>query len=89
MLESVPEIKEVVSNAYDDQILTVNKHNGEVKEDRALQSVFTKLMSVNREVISKALSRFINRLSKENEVRTNYFQRSVILILFFVLKLAS
>lgn len=68
MLESVPEIKEVVGNACGDQALTVDKQNGEVKEERVLRSIFTKLMSVDREVISKALSRLISRLNKEEEV---------------------
>ncbi|KAK1423480.1 hypothetical protein QVD17_18783 [Tagetes erecta] len=70
LLQSVPEIKQVVGNAYNEQILTVNKHNnGVVKEERVIRSIFTKLMSVNREVISKAVSRFIHRLSKESETR--------------------
>ncbi|KAJ0651663.1 putative mannose-6-phosphate isomerase [Helianthus annuus] len=69
VLESVPEIKEVVGNECVDQILTVNQHNGEVKEARVLRSIFTKLMSVNHEVISKALSGLINRLSIENKIR--------------------
>ncbi|KAI3712938.1 hypothetical protein L1987_71508 [Smallanthus sonchifolius] len=69
VLETVPEIKEAVGDACADPILTVNNHNGEVKEERDLRSIFTKLMSVDREVISKALSRLINRLVKENETR--------------------
>ncbi|KAI3717074.1 hypothetical protein L1987_68416 [Smallanthus sonchifolius] len=68
IISYVPEIKEVVGNACDDQILTVNKHNGEVKE-RVLRSILTKLMSVNCAVISKAISGLINRLSRENESR--------------------
>ncbi|KAJ0692361.1 putative mannose-6-phosphate isomerase [Helianthus annuus] len=69
VLESVPEIKEVVGDECVDQILTVNQHNGEVKEARVLRSIFTKLMSVNHEVISKALSGLINRLTIENKIR--------------------
>ncbi|PWA68515.1 mannose-6-phosphate isomerase, type I [Artemisia annua] len=69
VLETVPEIKEVVGDAYADQIVTFNNHNGEVKEEQVLRSVFTKLMSVDRNVISKALSRLINRLNSEKETR--------------------
>ncbi|GKD83220.1 mannose-6-phosphate isomerase 1-like protein [Tanacetum coccineum] len=69
VLETVPEIKEVVGDAYGDQIVTFNNHNGEVKEEQVLQSVFTKLMSVDRDVISKALSRLINRLNSKKETR--------------------
>nr|GEU47754.1 mannose-6-phosphate isomerase 2-like [Tanacetum cinerariifolium] len=68
MLETVPEIKEVVGDAYGDQIVTFNNHNGEVKEEQVLQSVFTKLMSVDHDVISKALSRLINSLNIEKQV---------------------
>ena len=69
MLETVPELKEVVGDAYADQIVTFNNHNGEVKEEeQVLRSVFTKLMSIDRNVISKALLRLINRLNSEKEV---------------------
>ncbi|KAL8200484.1 hypothetical protein R6Q57_011823 [Mikania cordata] len=69
VLETVPEIREAVSNASADQNLTVDKHNGEVKEEQVLRSIFTQLMSVDRDVISNALSRLINRLNRESETR--------------------
>ncbi|KAK1439098.1 hypothetical protein QVD17_04913 [Tagetes erecta] len=69
VLETVPEFKEVVGNAYTNQILTIDKQYGEVKKESALRSIFTKLMSVDREVISKTLSKLINRLTEENEKR--------------------
>ncbi|KAF5778711.1 putative mannose-6-phosphate isomerase [Helianthus annuus] len=69
VLETVPEINEVVGNASANQILTVDKHIGELKEERALQSIFTKLMSVDQEVISEALSKLVNRLTHEKEKR--------------------
>ncbi|KAJ0726264.1 putative mannose-6-phosphate isomerase [Helianthus annuus] len=69
VLETVPEINEVVGNASANQILTVDKQIGELKEERALQSIFTKLMSVDQEVISEALSKLVNRLTHEKEKR--------------------
>ncbi|KAK1439097.1 hypothetical protein QVD17_04912 [Tagetes erecta] len=69
VLETFPEFKELVGNAYTNPILTIDKHNGEVKEESVLSLIFTKLMSVEREVISKALSKLINRISRENEIR--------------------
>ncbi|MFS8033674.1 putative mannose-6-phosphate isomerase [Helianthus anomalus] len=69
VLETVPEINQVVGNASANQILTVDKQIGELKEDRALQSIFTKLMSVDQEVISEALSKLVNRLTHEKEKR--------------------
>nr|XP_043630281.1 mannose-6-phosphate isomerase 1-like [Erigeron canadensis] len=69
VLENVPEIKEVVGNACTDQIPAMDKYNGEVKEERILQAIFTELMSVNREVISEALFKLVDRLSIEKETR--------------------
>ncbi|XP_071694041.1 mannose-6-phosphate isomerase 1-like [Rutidosis leptorrhynchoides] len=69
VLESVPEIKEIVGNTRLDQVLTLDKQNGEVKEERILRSIFTKLMSVDKDSISKALSKLISRLHKEEETR--------------------
>ncbi|CAH1451649.1 unnamed protein product [Lactuca virosa] len=64
VLESVPEINELVG---------INEiENGEVKvkEDRVLcRSIFTKLMSVDRDAISTSLSRLISRLNREKETR--------------------
>lgn len=57
MLKSVPEINEVIGN-----------ENRDVKEDRVLWSIFTKLMSIDRETISTTLSRLITRLNMEKEV---------------------
>ncbi|XP_076902164.1 mannose-6-phosphate isomerase 1-like [Bidens hawaiensis] len=58
VLETVPEINVAVSKTS----------VGEVK-GRDLRSIFTKLMSVDRDVISKALSKLVNRLTRENETR--------------------
>ncbi|KAI3674257.1 hypothetical protein L2E82_52469 [Cichorium intybus] len=62
------EISKVVGNSCVDQVLTSEKNNGEVKENRFLWSIFTILMSVDREAISTALSRLISRLNCEKEV---------------------
>ncbi|XP_076929416.1 mannose-6-phosphate isomerase 1-like [Bidens hawaiensis] len=62
VLDMVPEINEVVSNA------SVDQHDGEVK-GRDLRSIFTKLISIDRDVIFKALSKLVNRLTRENETR--------------------
>ncbi|KAL7607931.1 mannose-6-phosphate isomerase 1 [Lactuca sativa] len=58
VLKSVPEINEVIGN-----------ENRDVKEDRVLWSIFTKLMSIDRETISTTLSRLITRLNMEKEIR--------------------
>nr|KAJ0201483.1 hypothetical protein LSAT_V11C600303730 [Lactuca sativa] len=63
VLESVLEFNELVG---------IENENGEikVKEDRVLcRSIFTKLMSVDREAISTTLSRLISRLNREKETR--------------------
>ncbi|KVI00150.1 Mannose-6-phosphate isomerase [Cynara cardunculus var. scolymus] len=65
VLESVPEIMEVVGGAYADEVLPVNE---EAKEAQFLRSIFIKLMSAGSKVVSVAVSKLINRLDKENKV---------------------
>ncbi|XP_024982926.1 mannose-6-phosphate isomerase 1-like isoform X2 [Cynara cardunculus var. scolymus] len=66
VLESVPEIMEVVGGAYADEVLPVNE---EAKEAQFLRSIFIKLMSAGSKVVSVAVSKLINRLDKENKTR--------------------
>ncbi|KAF5791405.1 putative mannose-6-phosphate isomerase [Helianthus annuus] len=68
VLESVPEIMEVVGNAYPDQVLPVNVQNEE-KQTQFLQSIFIKLMSAESKVVSAAVTKLISRLNMENKTR--------------------
>lgn len=69
VLESVPEIMEVVGGAYADEVLPVNEQDMDAKETQFLRSIFIKLMSAGSKVVSVAVSKLINRLNKENKTR--------------------
>ncbi|KAK3017087.1 hypothetical protein RJ639_007661 [Escallonia herrerae] len=71
VLQNVPEILEVIGSAYANQVLHFNEQDGEEKAKAVLRSIFTQLMSASnsREVISKALSKLISRLTMEKKVR--------------------
>ncbi|KAI3726457.1 hypothetical protein L1987_66254 [Smallanthus sonchifolius] len=69
VLESVPEIKEVVGTAYADQILHLNDQDGEEKQTQFLQSIFIKLMSAESKVVAAAVTKLTSRLNMENKTR--------------------
>ncbi|KAL0450012.1 UNVERIFIED_CONTAM: Mannose-6-phosphate isomerase 2 [Sesamum latifolium] len=69
VVHSVPEIIEVVGSSCAEQVLHVSEEDGETKLKEVLQSLFTKLMSVSKAVISEVISKLISRLSLKHEVR--------------------
>ncbi|KAL0350320.1 UNVERIFIED_CONTAM: Mannose-6-phosphate isomerase 2 [Sesamum radiatum] len=69
VVHSVPEIIEVVGSSCAEQVLHVNEEDGETKLKEVLQSLFTKLMSVSKAVISEVISKLISRLNLKREVR--------------------
>ena len=71
MLCYVPEIVDMVGSAYANQILHINKQDGEEKVKSILQSIFTKLMLASKEMIMKVLSNIKSRLQIESQVSCN------------------
>ncbi|KAL1566600.1 mannose-6-phosphate isomerase [Salvia divinorum] len=69
VLQNVPEITEVVGTASANQVLRISKEDGEKKRKDVLRSLFTKLMSASKAVISDAVSKLINRLNIKRKVR--------------------
>ena len=67
----VPEIVDMVGSAYANQILHINKQDGEEKVKSILQSIFTKLMLASKEMIMKVLSNIKSRLQIESQVSCN------------------
>ncbi|XP_041998337.1 UDP-N-acetylenolpyruvoylglucosamine reductase-like [Salvia splendens] len=63
VLQNVPEITEVVGTASANQVLCLSKEDGEKKRKDVLRSLFTKLMSASKAIISDAVSKLINRLN--------------------------
>ncbi|XP_031108042.1 mannose-6-phosphate isomerase 1 isoform X2 [Ipomoea triloba] len=69
VLQTVPEIGEVVGNAYVEQLINLNEQDGAENAKLTLRLLFTKLMSSSKDVISKVISKLISRLNKKNEQR--------------------
>ncbi|KAK9066915.1 hypothetical protein SSX86_014239 [Deinandra increscens subsp. villosa] len=69
VLESVPEINELVGTAYVDQVLPVSGQDNKEKQTQFLQTIFIKLMSAESKVVSAAVTKLISRLNIENETR--------------------
>ncbi|KAG6385897.1 hypothetical protein SASPL_154780 [Salvia splendens] len=69
VLQNVPEITEVVGTASANQVLRISKEDGEKKRKDVLRSLFTKLMSASKAVISDAVFKLINRLNIKRKVR--------------------
>lgn len=68
VLHSVPEIRELVGAASAEQVLTLNCHDDEDTVKTMVKSLFTQLMSADKEMVSCALSKFKSRLKLKEEV---------------------
>ncbi|KAG6412450.1 hypothetical protein SASPL_125129 [Salvia splendens] len=72
VLQNVPEITEVVGTASANQVLCLSKEDGEKKRKDVLRSLFTKLMSASKAIISDAVSKLINRLNIKRKLGKQY-----------------
>ncbi|KAF5748013.1 mannose-6-phosphate isomerase 1 [Tripterygium wilfordii] len=68
VLHNVPEIVKLVGNADANQLLHMNKQDGE-KVKNVLRSAFTQLMSADKEMTTKAISKMKIRLHRESQLR--------------------
>lgn len=68
VLKDVPEIVEVVGSADANQVLDVSEEDGKEKVKSVLQSIFTQLMSANKEMVSKIITKLKIRLQMESQV---------------------
>uniref|UniRef100_A0A803R7V9 mannose-6-phosphate isomerase n=1 Tax=Cannabis sativa TaxID=3483 RepID=A0A803R7V9_CANSA len=69
VLQNVPEIVEVVGISDVKRILEITEQDGQEKVKSALRSIFTKLMSASKDMITEVTSKMINRLHSESQVR--------------------
>lgn len=67
-VKTTPEIVEVIGNAKAEQILNLNEDDGEEEVRLVLQSAFTDIMSVRKDVIAEVLAKLISRLNIEDQV---------------------
>eukprot|EP00262_Sarcandra_glabra_P006144 TRINITY_DN18259_c0_g1_i1.p1 TRINITY_DN18259_c0_g1~~TRINITY_DN18259_c0_g1_i1.p1 ORF type:complete len:431 (+),score=67.64 TRINITY_DN18259_c0_g1_i1:135-1427(+) len=70
VLNSVPEIVALVGNVDANQVLITEELDGEEEAKSVLRSIFTKLMSANKEEVSEMVSQMKSRLNMESEART-------------------
>ncbi|OIT00013.1 PREDICTED: mannose-6-phosphate isomerase 1-like [Nicotiana attenuata] len=68
-VKTTPEIVEVIGNAKAEQILNLNEDHGEAEVRLMLQSAFTDIMSVRKDVIAEVLAKLISRLNIEDQAR--------------------
>ncbi|XP_074267110.1 mannose-6-phosphate isomerase 1-like [Silene latifolia] len=68
ILDSVPEISQLVDSDVVDRIANIDPKDGEDEVKAALRQLFTQIMSASDYVIVKALSQLIDRLRKKDEL---------------------
>ncbi|KAI3927544.1 hypothetical protein MKW92_037878 [Papaver armeniacum] len=69
VIQSVPEIVELVGNVEEDQLLHVSEQDGEEKVKFVMQTIFTHLMSACKESVSKMVSKLKSRLIEAQKER--------------------
>ncbi|CAA6671314.1 unnamed protein product [Spirodela intermedia] len=79
VLKDVPEIAVVVGDEAIADVLGIEEHDESVKS--VVQSVFTKLMSASKEIISDLVLRLKTRLNTEKQVRMLTEKEQLVLVL--------
>lgn len=69
IVQTVPEIVEVVGNALAELVLDLNEDDEEEKGKLVLRKLFTEIMSASKDVITEVLAKLISRLNIKNKVR--------------------
>ncbi|CAM8996713.1 unnamed protein product [Rhodiola kirilowii] len=69
VVAGVPEVGELIGNLNKDKVLHYNVKDGQDMFKPLLQEVFTQLMSADKDVVAKVVSKIKIRLESENQVR--------------------
>ncbi|KAK9114997.1 hypothetical protein Syun_021794 [Stephania yunnanensis] len=69
VIHSVPEIVELVGQAYADQVLHASEQDGVEKLKAVLKSIFSQLMLASEDAVHETVIRMTSRLIKESKVR--------------------
>lgn len=69
VIKSVPEIVELVGNVEANRLLNIKEQDGEDMVKSVLQSIFTQLMSANKDAVLQSVSKLKSRLTREKKVR--------------------
>ncbi|OIT03921.1 PREDICTED: mannose-6-phosphate isomerase 1-like [Nicotiana attenuata] len=67
IVQTVPEIVEVVGDAPAKRVLDLNEDDGEEKVKLLLRKLFTEMMSANKDVITEVIAKLISRLNIKNK----------------------
>ncbi|TVU22106.1 hypothetical protein EJB05_31788 [Eragrostis curvula] len=70
VLRTVPEVEGLLGHEYAGKILSLKEYEGGNEVKSNLKSAFAKLMTANRDMVSEALAKLINRLNTESKIRT-------------------
>ncbi|KAL7101728.1 hypothetical protein ACP275_08G073000 [Erythranthe tilingii] len=70
VIQTVPEIVEMVGSSCADQVLQITENDGEKKLKEVFKSLFTDLISVSNSVISEIIPKLIRRLNSKREKLT-------------------
>ncbi|KAL7141698.1 hypothetical protein ABFS83_08G070800 [Erythranthe nasuta] len=68
VIQTVPEIVEMVGSSCADQVLQLTENDGEKKLKEVFKSLFTDLISVSNSAISEIIPKLIRRLNSKREV---------------------
>ncbi|OIT20367.1 mannose-6-phosphate isomerase 1 [Nicotiana attenuata] len=79
IVQTVPEIIEVVGNARAEQVLDLNEDGEKEKVKLVLQSVFTEVMSARKDMIAEVIAKLISRLHIKNQARQLIEKEQVVL----------
>ncbi|KAG1334769.1 mannose-6-phosphate isomerase 2 [Cocos nucifera] len=81
VLASVPEIVDLVGDEDASKVLNTKDQDGYVEVKPILQSIFTKIMSANKEAVSELVSKLKCRLNVENKIRKLTEKEQLVLLL--------
>ncbi|CAN4090558.1 unnamed protein product [Withania somnifera] len=79
IVQTVPEIVELVGIARAEQVLELNEHGGKEKGKLVLQSVLTELMSASKDVVAEVIAKLISRLHVKDQARQLTEKEQVVL----------
>lgn len=71
IVQTVPEIVEVVGNSLAERVLDLNVDDKEEKVKLVLRKLFMEIMSASKDVITQVLAKLISRLNIKNKVEPN------------------
>ncbi|PHT54841.1 Mannose-6-phosphate isomerase 2 [Capsicum baccatum] len=79
IVQTVPEIVELVGTARAEQVLELNEDGGKEEGKLVLKSAFTELMSASKDAVAEVIAKLISRLHVKNQARELTEKEQVVL----------